>query len=127
MRILSIDKIRPKPLRCKGMSQIFKTVSAACGHVSRAVFVKAARRLGLSSESYRIADEVFLKGYRQATVARHVGVSRQRVHSVCRELLEEINNQLSPERATDEKTSSDSDYHGHLGRMCFATTSQHEK
>lgn len=80
------------------MSQIFKTVSAACGHVSRAVFVKAARRLGLSSESYRIAEEVFLKGYRQATVARHVGVSRQRVHSVCRELLEEINNQLSPER-----------------------------
>ncbi|MFX3569330.1 TrfB-related DNA-binding protein [Ralstonia mannitolilytica] len=109
------------------MSKIFKTVSAACGHVSRAAFVKAARRLGLSSESYRIADEVFLKGYRQATVARHVGVSRQRVHSVCRELLEEINNQLSPERATDEKTSSDSDYHGHLGRMCFATTSQHEK
>ncbi|MBP9714753.1 MAG: hypothetical protein KBD60_13885 [Sterolibacterium sp.] len=60
------------------MSQIFKTVSAACGHVSRAVLVKAARRLALSPESYRIADEVFLKGCRQASVARHVGVSRQR-------------------------------------------------
>ncbi|WP_265283447.1 hypothetical protein [Verminephrobacter aporrectodeae] len=76
------------------MSRTFETVSAACGRVSRAVFAKAARRRSLSFESYRIADEVFLKGYRQATVARHAGVSRQRVHSVCRELLEEINKHL---------------------------------
>lgn len=85
------------------MSQIFKTVSAACSHVLRAVFVKAVRRVGLSSESNRIAGEVFLKGYRHATVARHVGVSRQRMHSICCEQLEEINSQLPPERATDEK------------------------
>lgn len=91
-----IDKIRQNALRRKGMSQHFKTVSEACGHISRAVFVKAARRLGLSPESYRIADEVFLKGYRQATVARHAGVTRQRVHSVCRELLDEINQQTNP-------------------------------
>lgn len=77
------------------MTPNFKTVAAACGRVSRAVFVKAAKRLGLSPESYRIADEVFLKGFRQATVARHVGVSRQRVHSVCREMLDEIN-KLTP-------------------------------
>jgi len=82
------------------MSATYKTVMAACRNVSRAVFVKAARRLVLSSESYRIADEVFLKGFRQATVARHVGVSRQRVHSVCREMLDEIN-KLTPERATE--------------------------
>ena len=44
-----------------------------------------------------------------------------------RELLEEINHQLSPERATDEKTSPDSHCHSHLGRMCFATASQYEK
>ena len=109
------------------MCLIYETVSAACGHVSRAVFVKAARRLGLTSESYRIADEVFLKGYRQATVARHVGVSRQRVHSVCRELLAEINNQLSPEKANYEKTTSGSDRSGGLGRLCFTAASQHEK
>ena len=75
------------------MSNIFKSVTAACGRVPSAVLVKAARSLELSSESFRIADEVFLKGYRQATVARHVGVSRQRVHSVCRGLLDEINKQ----------------------------------
>jgi hypothetical protein len=108
------------------MSPNFKTVAAACGRVSRAVFVKATRRLGLSPESYRIADEVFLKGFRQATVARHVGVSRQRVHSVCREVLVEIN-KLTPERASNEKTATDNPCRCHPGRMRKPATTQHEQ
>jgi len=108
------------------MSYKFKTVSAAYGHVSRAVFVKAARRLGLSPESYRIADEVFLKGYRQATVARHAGVSRQRVHSVCRDVLNEIN-KLTPERVSSEQIATDNHRHHRLGRLCKSAATEHKK
>lgn len=108
------------------MSLKFRTVSAACGHVPRAVFVQAARKLGFTSESYRIAEEVFLEGYRQATVARHFDVSRQRVHSVCRELLDDINHQLSLEKENDEKTTPDSGCNSGLGRLCFATAAQCE-
>jgi predicted DNA-binding protein (UPF0251 family) len=82
------------------MDAHYTTVAAACGRIPRAVFMKAARRLRLSPESYRIADEVFIQGFRQATVARHVGVSRQRVHSVCRDVLDEIN-KLLLERTTE--------------------------
>lgn len=73
----------------------YKSVLAASGNVPHAVFLKAAKSLGVPKESYRIGDEVFVKGFRQASVARHVGVSRQRVHTVCTELLEAIN-QLMP-------------------------------
>lgn len=73
------------------MAAHYPSVMAACGNVPRAVFLKAARCLRLSADSYRMADEVLVKGYRQATVARHVGVTRQRVHSVCRDVLDEIN------------------------------------
>lgn len=82
------------------MDAHYTTVAAACGRIPRAVFMKAAGRLRLSPESYRIADEVFIQGFRQATVARHVGVSRQRVHSVCRDVLDEIN-KLLLERTTE--------------------------
>ncbi|WP_196482983.1 TrfB-related DNA-binding protein [Burkholderia cepacia] len=82
------------------MSDIYKTVTSACGQVPRGVFVKATKRLQLSPESYRIAEEVFLDGYRQATVARHVGVPRQRVHVVCRGVLQEIQ-KLIPTRSAE--------------------------
>ena len=72
------------------MRDIYTTVTAACGHVPRSVFVKATKRLKLSPGSYRIAQEVLIDGFRQVTVARHVGVSRQRVHTICRDVLIEI-------------------------------------
>lgn len=75
----------------------FTTVRAASGNVTDAVFLKASKIRGIPDESYRIGCEVFVAGYRQATVARHVGVSRQRVHTVCMELLETIN-ELMPLR-----------------------------
>ena len=78
-------------LGCNAMSQVCKSVSAACGHISRAAFARAAKRLGLSEELCQIADAVLVKGYRQSIVARQAGVSRQRVHVVCRQLLDEIN------------------------------------
>lgn len=73
------------------MAANYSSVMAACGKVPRAVFLKAARRLRLSNDAYRMADEVLVKGFRQATVARHVGVTRQRVHAVCHDVLDEIN------------------------------------
>lgn len=69
----------------------FNTVKAACGNVSIAVFLKTVARQQLSDESYLIAHEVFVLGYHQAAVARHADVSRQRVHSVCLNLLKTIN------------------------------------
>lgn len=78
------------------MTNSYKSVLDACGKVSRAVFVKAAKRLDLSPESYRIAEEVLVLGFRQSVAARHAGVSRQRAHSVCRELVDAIN--LNEER-----------------------------
>lgn len=69
----------------------YKTILAASGKISRDVFLKAVASLGIPEESYRMGEEVFVKGFRQASVARRVGVSRQRVHSVCIELLRAIN------------------------------------
>lgn len=109
------------------MSKIFKTVSEASGQVSRAVFVKAARRQGLSQKSYVIAEEVFLKGYRQATVARHVDVPRQRVHSVCRQLLDEINKQYVIEREPDEKVGTIVSCSNHVGGVRHSAAAQHEE
>jgi hypothetical protein len=43
------------------------------------------------------------------------------VYSVCSELLEEISNQFSLERATDEKIYPNHYYHGHLGWMYLKT------
>lgn len=73
------------------MVDTFNTVKAACGNVSAAFFLKAVARKQLSDESYLIAHEVFVLGYHQAAVARHANVSRQRVHSVCLDVLKTIN------------------------------------
>lgn len=42
-----------------------------------------------------MVKEVFVHGFRQAVVARRIGVSRQRVHKVCAGLLETINHLMS--------------------------------
>ncbi len=38
-----------------------------------------------------MVKDVFVHGFRQAVVARRIGVSRQRVNKVCKTLLESIN------------------------------------
>lgn len=93
-----VDKIPLSTLIGKDMVDSLNTVKAACGNISSAVFVKAVARLQLSDESYRIAREVFVLGYHQAAVARHAGVSRQRVHAVCRDVLKTINFVLEKKR-----------------------------
>ena len=75
----------------------FKSVREASGRIPHAVFETAASISGIGEESRRIGDEVFVRGFRQAAVARHVGVSRQRVHTICSELLKKIN-ELMPSR-----------------------------
>ena len=73
------------------MTNIYNSVSNASGKVPRAVFMKAAKKLNLSREVCQIAEEVLVLGYRQSTAARHAGVSRQRVHSICQNLIDVIN------------------------------------
>lgn len=69
----------------------FQSVREACGKVPGDVIVKAQEDAGLPEESYRMVKDVFVHGFRQAVVARRIGVSRQRVHKVCTALLETIN------------------------------------
>lgn len=69
----------------------FQSVREACGKIPSDVIVKAQEIAGLSDESYRMVKDVFVHGFRQAVVARRIGVSRQRVHKVCTAMLESIN------------------------------------
>lgn len=97
-QLVLIDKLRLFACGSKVMVNTFNTVKAACGNVSIAVFLKAVARQQLSDESYLITHEVFVLGYHQAAVARHADVSRQRVHSVCLDLLKTINIILEKKR-----------------------------
>ncbi len=69
----------------------FASVVSAAGRVPDAVFMKAARYKGIPDAAYGIAGKVFVKGHRQAAVARQEGVPRQKVHAVCVDLLDTIN------------------------------------
>lgn len=86
-----VDKILPKVSPIKASHMKFKSVRAACGKVPDAVIVKAWQSAFMPDESYRMAQEVFVLGFRQAVFARRVGAARQRVHKVCSELLKTIN------------------------------------
>lgn len=65
-------------------------ITKACGQLPRAVVVKAVRQRQLSPIACRIAEDVLVRGFRQAVAARHAGVSRQRVHSICKAVLATI-------------------------------------
>ena len=86
-----VDKILSKVSPIKASHMKFESVRAACGKVPDAVIVKARESASMPDESYRMAQEVFVLGLRQAAVARRVGVARQRVHKGCSELLITIN------------------------------------
>lgn len=77
---------------------LLDVAKVAYGNATGSVFMKAVVRLQLSPESYLIAIAFFELGYSQATVARHAGVSRQRVHTICRSMFEEIKALLEKKR-----------------------------
>jgi hypothetical protein len=83
----------------QGVTVHFKSVLAASGNVPRAVFLKAAKLHEVPEEARRIGDSVLVMGYRQAAVAQQLGMSRQRVHTVCRDLLATINELLHSSKA----------------------------
>ena len=87
----SVDKLRLKPAPSKNLSMKFQSVREACGKVPGDVIVKAQENAGLPEESYRMVKDVFVHGFRQAVVARRIGVSRQRVNKVCKTLLGSTN------------------------------------
>jgi hypothetical protein len=73
------------------MTHQYKSVLEACGKIAKSSFVKAVEGTGLSEKSYGIAEAVLVLGYRQSVVAKHALVSRQRVHSICNDVLKMIN------------------------------------
>jgi hypothetical protein len=99
-----VDKLARPLLGRKDSRYSLEVAKVAYGNASRAVFLKAVVRLQLSAESYLIAVAHFELGYPQATVARHAGVSRQRVHAVCQRILEEIKS-LSEKKQNEKKNT----------------------
>lgn len=72
----------------------YESLKAAGGNVDSDVFLRAFSKQDLSGQTLAILREYFVLGYSQSTIGRHLSVSRQRVHAVCKAALPSINEVL---------------------------------
>jgi hypothetical protein len=77
-----VDGVPQKTAPIKGFRTKHESARAAYRKVLGAVIVKALPSVSMPDKSYRIAQEVFVLGFRQNVVSQPLGVSRQRVHNV---------------------------------------------
>lgn len=72
----------------------YESLKAAGGNIQNDVFMKAISKQTHSGQTLAILQQYFVDGYSQATIGRHLSVSRQRVHTVCKAALPSINQVL---------------------------------
>lgn len=92
---LVVDKIRSSSPIGNGLQATFATNRDACGRIQIEVYLKAARKLALTGEDYAIAKGYFVEGFRQSTLARRAGRTRQQVHVLCSNAFKSIQKVLT--------------------------------